>query len=105
MTPILPKLEKAVANYRNATNDAQRRAAMTFCINRAGDLAPERNALRAKLDQGWDWLDANQDDPAHDATEDALLADLVTYERMEDALANARAIVTGSDAVQERRAA
>lgn len=105
MTATLTKLEKAVRNYRTATNDAQRHAAMTFCINRAGDLQPERDSLKAKLSIGWDWLDANPDNLLAEFTENAILADLVTYERMEDALANALAIVTGADAVQERRAA
>lgn len=105
MTTALVKLEKAIANYRNATNVAQRQAARRFCINRAQELQPDRDALMAKLEAGWVWLDRNAGHPDEADTEAMWLDALEDYERMEDALANALAVICGRDETQERRAA
>jgi hypothetical protein len=50
------------------------------------DLLTERNAVRDRLEKRWRWLDANPNHPEYAAREDACLADLADYERLEDAL-------------------
>lgn len=105
MTATLTKLTRSIANYRNAHNEAQRQAAERFMVRRANELRPDLEATKDRLTKGWAWLDAHPDSPAHDETEAMWLSDLEDYERMEDALANALAIMQGRDDVQERKEA
>lgn len=102
MTTSLDKLIKATGNFHRATNATQRDAAKRFVIKRVEEVIPERDAIHKRLNAGFDYLNNHDDDTA---TEALWMADLETYERIEDALANALAIFTGEDVRQERRTA
>lgn len=50
------------------------------------DLLTERNEILDRLEKRWRWLDANPNHPQYIEREDACLADLADYERLEGAL-------------------
>lgn len=50
------------------------------------DLTTQRDETLARLDRRWAWCDANPGHPLFAEREDAVLADLAEYERLEDAL-------------------
>ena len=87
----IDRLRKAAANVANATNPRQRDAAMTFLTRRAVELTRERDRLAAKLDAGWDTLDALKADgekgtPEYEKHHARYLGWIAEYERVCDAL-------------------
>ncbi len=89
---LIAKLEKAARNAANAQNEAQRKAAQRFLIQRAQELRAERDRLfdgetqDGWLVRAWDWLRQNEDHPEYGARIDALTAATRTYEQICDAL-------------------
>lgn len=61
-------------------------------------LADERDRLVERMDRRWAWLDANGGHPQFIEREDAVLADIQEYERIEDALRDAAAALYGAAA-------
>lgn len=53
----IERLLKSADNARNATNQRQRDAAITFMVTRALELEALKHELEVKLDSGWDTLE------------------------------------------------
>lgn len=64
----------------------------------AAELANERTLLVDRLERRWSWCAANAGHPALAQREDAAIADLRTYEAMEDALREAASVLFGDAA-------
>ena len=59
---LIAKLRKSARNVANASNRTQREAAQLYLVKRADELRERRDALVAKLEARWDWLDVNPAD-------------------------------------------
>lgn len=97
---LIRKLQTSARNVANARNRAQRDAAQTFLIARAGELVARRDDLLGNLDARWTWLDANDPgvpyaDGHHDdrfvRREQRTIDLLHEYEAICDALDDAKA--------------
>lgn len=76
------KFLDAADRARTAKSDAQRRATRQFLINRAHDLRARRDALRTRMDAGWEWLSEHPNDEGFEIRERRLLAWIADYERI-----------------------
>ena len=94
----IDRLLKSARNARDAKNRAQREAARTFLITRADELREDRDAMEAKLDRQWDWLDAHPDDARYPQRELQALELLHDYEAVCDALHDALGVWQGREA-------
>jgi hypothetical protein len=74
---------------RPALRDAMHASALALSVR----LASERDTLLQRLDKRWDWCWTNVDNSQFAQREEALLADLTTYEAIEDALRRALEIL------------
>lgn len=84
---------------RLATARPAMRAAMHASATQlALALADERDALVARLEKRWAWCDANEGHEAFIDRESAVIADITSYEAMEDALRDAADVLLGAAA-------
>lgn len=86
----LSRLESARPAMRRPMRDSANAVAL--------QLTAERDALVARMDRRWAWLDAHEGHPQFVEREDALLADIATYTRIEDALREAASVLYGGSA-------
>jgi len=85
-------LMNALTRYQNARpalKEAMHASALALSVR----LASERDTLLQRLDKRWDWCWMNVDNSQFAQREEALLADLTTYEAIEDALRRALEIL------------
>lgn len=90
-------LMNALTRYQNARpalKDAMHASALALSVR----LASERDSMMKRLDKRWDWCWTNVDNPNFAQREDALLADLKTYEAIEDALRASLVVLFGEAA-------
>lgn len=80
------KFLDAADRARTAKNDNQRRATRAFLINRANDLRHRRDALRIRMDAGWEWLNDHPDAEDFAIREQRLLTWIADYTRICTAL-------------------
>jgi hypothetical protein len=83
---VMGSLAAAMASYREARSDAQRRARSLPIYSLGSQAQQASDGLKAALNRGWDWLDAN---PEHARFEEAYaqwLEYLHQYEALEDIL-------------------
>ena len=97
MTITVDGLRTALDRLANA-RPSMRQPMQDSAIALALRLADERDALVTRLDKRWDWCDANEGHPQFIEREDAVIADLATYETMEDALRDAAGVLYGAAA-------
>lgn len=83
---LTSQLETAVKSARAATPGGQRAARERFALSIGVRLKAELEALTERLNRGWDWLEANRDDPTYLDREERWLTWLKQYERSCDVL-------------------
>lgn len=81
-------LTNAISRYQSA-RPALRDAMHASALVMATRLAEERDTLVVRLEKRWRWCDMNEGHHQFIDREDAVLADLATYEQMQSALDDA----------------